>query len=53
MVCSLQLIPGSPSAFLSDGHSDTSKLLAHNMVKAAGEENEIPGVVLMNCRLYF
>lgn len=43
MVCSLQLIPGNPSAFLSDGHSDTSKCLAQNMVKAAGEENEIPG----------
>lgn len=47
MVCSLQLIPGSPSAFLSDGHSDTSKLLlAQNMVKAAGEANEIPGLFI-------
>lgn len=44
MVCSLQVIPGNPSAFLSDGHPDTSKLLlAQNMVKAAWEANEISG----------
>lgn len=32
-----------PSTFLSDGHCDTSELLAQNMVKAAWEVNEISG----------
>ena len=45
MVCLLQLIPGSLPAFLSDGHSDTSKLpFAQNMVKAAWKENLNPGL---------
>lgn len=44
MVCSLQLILGNPSACLSDGHFDTSKLpLAPNTATAARKENEISG----------
>jgi hypothetical protein len=42
VVCSLQLILGNPSAFLSDGHSDTSKLpLVQNTANAAWKEIEI------------
>lgn len=44
MVCSLQLILGTPSACLSGGHPDTSELLlAQNTARAAWEENEISG----------
>lgn len=53
MVCSLQLILGSPSAFLSDGHSTSELLLAQNTVKAAWEEKEIPGWFLQTIDYIF
>lgn len=47
MACSVRLNPGSLSAFLTHGQSDTLKLpIMQNMVKATWDKNEIPGQFL-------